>query len=99
MEAAAEELGEYRVVKDDVQFVQKLNPLPNRRNFTKQEKDLTDLQFLLSSKLCLRSPVADLRKGYPRVFYEQIDEGKVILQLKNEPFKYFIEGLSSKALR
>ncbi|KAK6522162.1 hypothetical protein TWF281_002729 [Arthrobotrys megalospora] len=91
----SEECQGFEVVCDDIQIVQKLNALPNRRDITKQTTDLQDLEFLLSRDPRVRTEVAEFfgQEGLVR----QLNKGKVIF-LEEGRVKAFISSLSEKTL-
>ncbi|RVD89581.1 uncharacterized protein DFL_000583 [Arthrobotrys flagrans] len=74
-----EKQGGYTVVCDDVQIVEKLNALPNRRDITKQRTDIEDIDFLLRRGLpSIRDEVAEFFDT--DTLLKAVNNGKLLLQ-------------------
>ncbi|KAK6513130.1 hypothetical protein TWF506_009296 [Arthrobotrys conoides] len=82
----AEKCGGYCVIRDDVQVIQKLNSLPNRRDIMKQRTDIQDLELLL------RRPIPFIRDKSLKA----VESGRVLQQEGRA--RTFIEALRTKSL-
>ncbi|KAK6352410.1 hypothetical protein TWF730_009237 [Orbilia blumenaviensis] len=86
--------GGYNVACDDVQLIQKLNALPNRRGITKQNTDIMDIQFLLGRGALVREELVGVFDQ--KTLLEAIGNGRIDLQ--DGRISTLIEGLGERGL-
>ncbi|KAF3109538.1 hypothetical protein TWF706_001406 [Orbilia oligospora] len=89
--------GGYDVVCDDVQLIQKLNALPNRRDITKQKTDLMDINFLLTRGLSIRKELVSFFHQ-KEALLKGVRSGRIVLQDGGLRAQMLIKGLEEKGL-
>ncbi|KAF3222183.1 hypothetical protein TWF191_006943 [Orbilia oligospora] len=89
--------GGYDVVCDDVQLIQKLNALPNRRDITKQKTDLMDINFLLTRGLSIRKELVSLFHQ-KEALLKGVRSGRIVLQDGGLRAQMLIKSLEEKGL-
>ncbi|KAK6497283.1 hypothetical protein TWF506_004756 [Arthrobotrys conoides] len=95
VERFSENYGGYSCVCDDIQLIQKLNALPNRRDVSKQRFDLVDIDFLLSRNICFRKELAGFFSQKENLM-QAVKSGRIYLP--DGTVKTFIERLESQDL-
>ncbi|EGX53764.1 hypothetical protein AOL_s00004g423 [Orbilia oligospora ATCC 24927] len=89
--------GGYDVVCDDVQLIQKLNALPNRRDITKQKTDLMDINFLLTRGLSIRKELVSFF-NQKEALLKGVRSGRIVLQDGGLRAQVLIKGLEEMGL-